>query len=125
MVTVMRVAGNKEGKGGKGHDIGNKGGMQQRGQWQQRQEQWQQGWQASNVDKGNGNGNGNNLGNVDGDKAGCVKYSRYLSLQNMWLSPTTYPSTLLYLPTVEYPTYRALLGSLPSGSVLWSEKILS
>jgi hypothetical protein len=83
MVTVMRVAGNKEGKGGKGHDIGNKGGMQQRGQWQQRQEQWQQGWQASNVDKGNGNGNGNNLGNVDGDKAGCVKYSRYLSLQNM------------------------------------------
>ncbi len=38
MVTKMRVSGNKEGKGGKGHDIGNKGGVQQRGQWQQRQE---------------------------------------------------------------------------------------
>jgi hypothetical protein len=31
----MRVAGNKEGKVGKDHGVGNKGGMQQRGQWQQ------------------------------------------------------------------------------------------
>ena len=32
MVAAMRVVGNKEGKGSKGHDIGNMGGMQQRGQ---------------------------------------------------------------------------------------------
>ncbi len=34
MATIMRVQGNKEGKGSKGHGIGNKDGMQQRGQWQ-------------------------------------------------------------------------------------------
>ncbi len=28
MVTTMRVPGNKEGKGGKGHGVGNKGGVQ-------------------------------------------------------------------------------------------------
>ncbi len=28
MVTTKRVPGNKEGKGGKGHGVGNKGGMQ-------------------------------------------------------------------------------------------------
>jgi hypothetical protein len=31
MVMVMRVAGDKEGKGGKGHGISNMGGLQQRG----------------------------------------------------------------------------------------------
>jgi hypothetical protein len=31
MVTMKRVLGNKEGKGGKGHGISNEGGMQQRG----------------------------------------------------------------------------------------------
>ncbi len=31
MVTAMRVVGNKEGKGSKGHDLSNKGGVQQRG----------------------------------------------------------------------------------------------
>jgi hypothetical protein len=41
MVTAMNVVGDKEGKGGTSHGIGNKGGMQQRGQWQQQQEQWQ------------------------------------------------------------------------------------
>jgi hypothetical protein len=40
MVTAMRVAGNKEGKSNEEEDgVGNKGGMQQRGQWQQLQEQ--------------------------------------------------------------------------------------
>ncbi len=38
MVMAMRVAGNKEGKGGTGHGVGNKGGMRQRGQWQRQQE---------------------------------------------------------------------------------------
>ncbi len=28
MVTAMRVPGNKEGKGGKGHDVGNEDGVQ-------------------------------------------------------------------------------------------------
>ncbi len=28
MVTVMRAAGDEEGKGGTGHGVGNKGGMQ-------------------------------------------------------------------------------------------------
>jgi hypothetical protein len=41
MVTTKRVLGNKEGKDGKGHGVGNKGGMQRRGQWQQRQDQRQ------------------------------------------------------------------------------------
>jgi hypothetical protein len=54
MVMAMRVLVDKDGKGGTGHGIGNKGGMQQRGRWQWRQDQWQQGWQASNGDKGNG-----------------------------------------------------------------------
>jgi hypothetical protein len=33
MVTTKRVTGNREGKGGKGHGVGNEGGVQQRGQW--------------------------------------------------------------------------------------------
>ncbi len=33
MVTAMRVPVDKEGKGVTGHGVGNKGGMQQRGQW--------------------------------------------------------------------------------------------
>ncbi len=33
MVTTKRVPGNREGKGGKGHGIGDEGGVQQRGQW--------------------------------------------------------------------------------------------
>ncbi len=33
MVTAIRVPVDKEGKGGTGHGVGNKGGMQQRGQW--------------------------------------------------------------------------------------------
>jgi hypothetical protein len=33
MVVTIKVAGNKEGKSGMGHGVGNKGGMQQRGQW--------------------------------------------------------------------------------------------
>ncbi len=44
MVRAMRVAGDKEGKGNDKKDgIGNKGGVRQRGQWRQLQEQWQQG----------------------------------------------------------------------------------
>ncbi len=31
MVTMERVSGNKDGKGGKGHGISNEGGVQQRG----------------------------------------------------------------------------------------------
>ncbi len=34
MVTTKRVPGNKEGKGGKGHGIGNKGSVQRSGRWQ-------------------------------------------------------------------------------------------
>ncbi len=33
VVMGMRVVGDKEGKGGTGHGVGNEGGMQQRGQW--------------------------------------------------------------------------------------------
>ncbi len=33
MVTAMRVVGDKEGKGGKGNGIGDKGSVQQRGKW--------------------------------------------------------------------------------------------
>jgi hypothetical protein len=41
MVTAMRVAGKKEGKGdNKKNGIGNKGGVQQRGQWRRLQERW-------------------------------------------------------------------------------------
>ncbi len=36
-VMAMRVPGNKEGKGGKGHGIGDEGGVQQNGQGQQGQ----------------------------------------------------------------------------------------
>jgi hypothetical protein len=53
MVTAMRAL---EGKGSTGHGIGNKGGMQRRGQWQRQQEQWQRGWQASSGKEYNGNG---------------------------------------------------------------------
>ncbi len=68
----MRVAGNKKGKVGKGHGISDKGGVQQRGQWQQQRGQWQQGWQVSNSNKGVGNGdsNGGYVGNGDIDEAG-------------------------------------------------------
>ncbi len=38
MVMAMRVPVDKEGKGGTGHGVGGKGGVQQRGQWQRRQE---------------------------------------------------------------------------------------
>jgi hypothetical protein len=42
MVTAMKVAGNKEGKGNnEKNGVINKGGVQQRGQWQQLQKQWQ------------------------------------------------------------------------------------
>jgi hypothetical protein len=69
MVMAMRVPGDKEGKGGKGHGLSNEGGVQQRGQWQQWKEQWQGGWRASDHGKGNGDGNGNDVGNHDGSKA--------------------------------------------------------
>jgi hypothetical protein len=58
MVTAMRVPVNKEGESSTGHGIGDKGGVQQKGQWGWRQDQWQQGWQASNGNKGNDNGEG-------------------------------------------------------------------
>jgi hypothetical protein len=70
MVTAMRAAGNKEGEGSMGHCVGNKGGICQRGQWQQRQEQWGQGCRASDGDVGDGDGKGNNVGDGDGNKAG-------------------------------------------------------
>jgi hypothetical protein len=35
MVTAMRVPGDKDGKGGKGHGVGHKGSVQQRGQGRQ------------------------------------------------------------------------------------------
>ncbi len=35
MVTTKRVPANREGKGGKGHGVGDEGGVQRRGQWQQ------------------------------------------------------------------------------------------
>jgi hypothetical protein len=73
MVTAIRVAGDKEGKGNKeGDGVGNKGDVQQRWRWQQQQEQWQQGWWVSDNNKGDGssNGDGNNLGNGDGNKGG-------------------------------------------------------
>ncbi len=44
MVMEMRVVGNEEGEGNdEKDDIGDKGGVRQRGRWQQLQEQWQQG----------------------------------------------------------------------------------
>jgi hypothetical protein len=70
MMTAIRVAGDKEGGGGKGHCIGNKGGMQQRGQWHWLQEHWQQGWRVSNSNKGDGNGNIEDMDNGNRDEAG-------------------------------------------------------
>ncbi len=70
MVPLIRVAGDNEGKGGTGHCIGNKGGMQQRGQWQWQQEQWGRGCWASNGNVGNGNSKGKNVGDGDGNEAG-------------------------------------------------------
>ncbi len=55
MVTAMRVPVDEEGEGGTGPVIGNKGGVQQRGRWQWRQEQWQRGWRASDSNEGDGN----------------------------------------------------------------------
>ncbi len=77
MVTTMRALGNKEGKGGKGHGIGNKGGVRHKGRWRQRQEQWREGWWASECNEGNGDGDGNgygygtsaNVGDGDGNEA--------------------------------------------------------
>jgi hypothetical protein len=54
MVTAMRVLVDKEGEGGTGHGVGNEGGVQQRGQWRWRQEQWRRGWQARDGNEGNG-----------------------------------------------------------------------
>jgi hypothetical protein len=51
MVTTKRVPGNREVEGGKGHGVGDEGGVQQRGQWRQQRGRWQRGWQASNVNK--------------------------------------------------------------------------
>ncbi len=70
MVPLTRAAEDKEGKSSMGHCLGNKGGMQQRGQWQQRQEQWGQGCRASGGNMGDGNGKGKNVGDGDGNKAG-------------------------------------------------------
>ncbi len=54
MVMAMRVSVEEDGKGGTGHGVGNKGGMQRRGGWRQRQERWQRGWRASDGDEGDG-----------------------------------------------------------------------
>jgi hypothetical protein len=71
MVMVIRMPVDKEGEGSTGHGIGDKGGMQRRGQWRRRQEQWQRGWQASNGNKGNGNGEGKQQSTSDRiDKGG-------------------------------------------------------
>jgi hypothetical protein len=61
LVMVMRVVGNKEGKGGKGHGIGEEGDMQRRGKWQQRQD---------DGNTGDGGGDGNNVGNGNGNNVG-------------------------------------------------------
>jgi hypothetical protein len=67
----LRQLFDKEGKGGMGHGISNKGGVRQRGQWQWRQEQWQQGWQASDGNEGDGNGEGKQQSTSNGiDKGG-------------------------------------------------------
>ena len=73
MVMAMRVPFDEEGKGGTGHDIGDKGGVGQRGQWQRWQEQWQRGgWRARDGNRGNGNREGkqqstsNRIDKVDG-----------------------------------------------------------
>jgi hypothetical protein len=72
MVAAMRVVGNKEGKGSKGHGVGNKGGVRQRGKWRWQQERWQGGWWASNSHEGNGDSNGKveDVGDGNGNKAG-------------------------------------------------------
>ncbi len=70
MVTAMRVPVDKEGKGDTGHGVYDKGGMQQRGQWQWWQEQWQQGWQVSNGNKGNGDGEGKQQSTSNGINKG-------------------------------------------------------
>ncbi len=86
MVTTMRFPGNKEGKGGKGHGVGNEGGVQQRGQWRQRQERWQQGWLGINGNEGNGDGdsNGNNAGDCDGNEAGRQQRGQGRGRQGQW-----------------------------------------
>ncbi len=44
MVTEMRVVGDKEGEGNnKKYGVGDKGGVQLRGQWRRLQEQWRRG----------------------------------------------------------------------------------
>ncbi len=44
MVTEMRVVGDEEGEGNdEKDDVGDEGGVQQRGQWQRLQERWQRG----------------------------------------------------------------------------------
>ncbi len=44
MVTEMRVVGDKEGKGDdKNDDVGDEGGVRQRGRWRWLQEQWRRG----------------------------------------------------------------------------------
>ncbi len=44
MVTKMRVVGDKEGKGdNKKDDVGDEGGVRQRGRWRWLQERWQRG----------------------------------------------------------------------------------
>jgi hypothetical protein len=44
MVMEIRVVGNKEGKGNdEKDDVGDEGGVRQRGQWRRLQEGWQQG----------------------------------------------------------------------------------
>jgi hypothetical protein len=73
----MRVAHNKESDGYGGKSDGNKGVMQQRGQWQSRQERWQQGWQASNS-------NGVNVSNGDGNKAGRQQRGQVQGQHGQW-----------------------------------------
>jgi hypothetical protein len=44
MVTEIRVVGNEEGEGDdKKDDVGDKGGVRRRGQWQRLQERWRRG----------------------------------------------------------------------------------
>ena len=70
MATATRAAGNKEGKGGTGHRVGDEGGVQRRGQLRWRQERWGLGCRASNGNVGDGDNKGNNVGDGDGNKAG-------------------------------------------------------
>ncbi len=86
MVTTKRMPGNKEGKGGTGHGVGNESDVQQRGRWQQRQEQWQRGWRVSNGNEGNGNGGGAgaNVGDGDGNEAGGQQRGQGQGWQGHW-----------------------------------------